>query len=348
MSGPQAVARTAGSRCRAHARRRGALPGVGEQDQPHRDRELRAYGSDGSYVARSTDVQAQAVFAGRRPVDEGDSWGYDAPEHWGALNTAAGSVPVPSEQGAYQEFYRQFAAALRGDCEFPVPAEQAVHTLEVLDARGQRRREPRGRPVAGVDGHERCGLTPGWRRSIGAEPQRCSAAPFMILSTALRGPCTPGRPGRRRRPAPPRRRPGSPRRARSRTCRRCTPRSVGFHDQSHPHRHFTRLVGTTRRFARPSSRAHPGAGGGAAVVPRTMRWGGMTSSRVVTVVPSSRATARATAWAVSCSVSWATVVRATWERRARRSSSNPTTDMSPGAERPARCRTFRHRWRSGR
>jgi predicted dehydrogenase len=38
------------------------------------DRELRAYGSGGSYVVRSTDVQAQAVFAGRRPVVEGDGW----------------------------------------------------------------------------------------------------------------------------------------------------------------------------------------------------------------------------------------------------------------------------------
>jgi predicted dehydrogenase len=98
------------------------------------DRELRAYGSGGSYVARGTDVQAQAVFAGRRPVDEGDAWGYDAPERWGTLNTAAGSTPVPSEQGAYQDFYRRFAAATAGGGEFPVPAEQAVHTLEVLDA----------------------------------------------------------------------------------------------------------------------------------------------------------------------------------------------------------------------
>jgi predicted dehydrogenase len=98
------------------------------------DRELRAYGSGGSYVARGTDVQAQAIFAGRRPVTEGDRWGYDAPEHWGTLNTAAGSVTVPSEQGAYQEFYAQFAAALRGDGAFPVPAEEALHTLEVLDA----------------------------------------------------------------------------------------------------------------------------------------------------------------------------------------------------------------------
>jgi predicted dehydrogenase len=98
------------------------------------DRELRAYGSAGSYVAHGTDVQAQAVFAGKRPVDEGDNWGYDAPEHWGTLNTAAGSVPVPSEQGAYQGYYTQFADALRGEADFPVPAEQAVRTLEVLDA----------------------------------------------------------------------------------------------------------------------------------------------------------------------------------------------------------------------
>ena len=98
------------------------------------DRELRAYGSAGSYVAHGADVQAQAVFAGRRPVDEGDTWGYDAPEHWGTLHTAAGSRQVPSERGAYQDYYTRFAAALRGDGDFPVPAEQAVHTLAVLDA----------------------------------------------------------------------------------------------------------------------------------------------------------------------------------------------------------------------
>jgi predicted dehydrogenase len=98
------------------------------------DRELRAYGSAGSYVARGTDVQAQAIFAGRRPVDEGDAWGYDAQERWGVLRTAAGARPVPSERGAYQDYYSRFAAAVRGEGDFPVPAEQAVHTLEVLDA----------------------------------------------------------------------------------------------------------------------------------------------------------------------------------------------------------------------
>ena len=98
------------------------------------DRELRAYGSGGSYVAHGTDVQAQAVFAGRRPIDEGDGWGYEAEERWGTLRTATGSVRVPSAQGAYQDYYTRFAAALRGEGDFPVPAQEAVHTLEVLDA----------------------------------------------------------------------------------------------------------------------------------------------------------------------------------------------------------------------
>jgi predicted dehydrogenase len=97
-------------------------------------RELRAYGSAGGYVASGTDVQAQAIFAGLRPAELGNSWGYDAAERWGTLTTASGSVRVPSEQGAYQDYYSQFAAAVNGAAQFPVPTAGAIHTLEVLDA----------------------------------------------------------------------------------------------------------------------------------------------------------------------------------------------------------------------
>lgn len=99
-----------------------------------RERELRAYGGAGAYVSRGTDVQAQAVFAGLRPAELGPAWGYEAEERWSTLHTAAGAVPVPSERGAYQDYYTRFAAALRGGADFPVPAAEAVHTLEVLDA----------------------------------------------------------------------------------------------------------------------------------------------------------------------------------------------------------------------
>lgn len=98
------------------------------------ERRLRAYGSAGSYRVTSTDVQAQAVLAGRRPVDDPAGWGYDTADHWGVLATAAGEQRVPSEQGRYHDLYTQFAAAARGEAEQPVPAREAIRTLAVLDA----------------------------------------------------------------------------------------------------------------------------------------------------------------------------------------------------------------------
>ncbi len=97
-------------------------------------RELRAYGSEGSYRALGTDVQAQAIFAGRRPVDDLEGWGYEEPGRWGLLSTATGEVLVPSEQGRYHDLYVAFAAAVRGEGRQPVPAGDAVRTLAVLDA----------------------------------------------------------------------------------------------------------------------------------------------------------------------------------------------------------------------
>jgi predicted dehydrogenase len=41
---------------------------------------------------------------------------------------------VPSEQGAYHDYYSQFAAAMRDEAPFPVPGRDALHTLQVLDA----------------------------------------------------------------------------------------------------------------------------------------------------------------------------------------------------------------------
>jgi predicted dehydrogenase len=97
-------------------------------------RELRAYGSAGSYRALSTDVQATSIFSGRRPAADLMSWGYEPQDHWGVLATADGDTTVPSEQGRYFDFYTQFAAAARGDAAQPVPVDEGIRTLEVLDA----------------------------------------------------------------------------------------------------------------------------------------------------------------------------------------------------------------------
>jgi predicted dehydrogenase len=97
-------------------------------------REFRAYGDGGSYVASGTDVQAQAIFAGKRPADDLEGWGYDRKEFWGTLRTASGEELVPSEQGRYHDYYEAFASAVLKGGLPPVTAEEAVHTLVVLDA----------------------------------------------------------------------------------------------------------------------------------------------------------------------------------------------------------------------
>lgn len=97
-------------------------------------RELRVYGSAGSYVSQATDVQAQAIFTGLRPADDLASWGYEPESAWGRLGTATGAQRIPSEQGCYHAYYEAFAEAVRTGGPPPVSAEEAIATLVVLDA----------------------------------------------------------------------------------------------------------------------------------------------------------------------------------------------------------------------
>ena len=97
-------------------------------------RELRAYGSGGSYVSHGTDVQAQAIFAGRRPVHDLAGWGYEPEEAWGVLRTAVGEERVPAEQGRYHDYYSAFARAVRDGTQPPVTAAAGTAVLAVLDA----------------------------------------------------------------------------------------------------------------------------------------------------------------------------------------------------------------------
>jgi predicted dehydrogenase len=101
------------------------------------ERELRAYGARGCYVGQATDAQTAAIFAGRRPLEEGARWGFEPESALGILRNDEGERRVPSERGAYQDYYTQFASAVRGEGPFPVPAEEGLRTIEVLDAARQ-------------------------------------------------------------------------------------------------------------------------------------------------------------------------------------------------------------------
>ena len=97
-------------------------------------RELRAYGSAGSYVAYGSDVQAQSLFAGLLPVDDLSGWGFEPEANWGILRTQAGKTRVPAEQGRYHDYYEAFARAVHDGGQPPVTAAEGIHTLAVLDA----------------------------------------------------------------------------------------------------------------------------------------------------------------------------------------------------------------------
>jgi len=92
---------------------------------------LRVLGTRAAYVVEHLDGQEDALRAGVVPDRE---WGVEPPGRWGRLVRGTESVAVPSERGAWPEFYAAVAAAVPGGGPPPVDPWDAVRTLEVLEA----------------------------------------------------------------------------------------------------------------------------------------------------------------------------------------------------------------------
>ena len=74
------------------------------------------------------------------------SWGIDSEAGVAVLERADGqleSVEVPTENGAYPEYYRQVRDAILGDAPTPVTAEQAIRVMRLLEAGRQSSQERR-------------------------------------------------------------------------------------------------------------------------------------------------------------------------------------------------------------
>jgi predicted dehydrogenase len=114
-----------GLRVDLHASMLGALP------RPR----LVLQGTCGSYVKQGLDPQEASLKEGLLPGD-GAAWGVDAEcgiaaiEQDGSLRT----LEIPTDNGAYPEYYRQIEAAIRGRGANPVPPEEALMVMRLLDA----------------------------------------------------------------------------------------------------------------------------------------------------------------------------------------------------------------------
>jgi predicted dehydrogenase len=111
---------------------------------------LTLQGTRGSYAKQSLDPQEAMLKEGRLP-GESATWGIDneagvaVVERDGRMDT----IDVPTENGAYPEYYRQVRDAILGAGANPVPPEQAIRVMRLLDA-GRRSSAERRQVAVGV------------------------------------------------------------------------------------------------------------------------------------------------------------------------------------------------------
>lgn len=92
---------------------------------------FRVLGTKAGYRVAGLDVQEAALRAGQLP---GPGWGAVPHAHWGVISGSESPRPVPTVPGDYPAFYRQLAAALRGNADVPVNPNDAVTTLRIIES----------------------------------------------------------------------------------------------------------------------------------------------------------------------------------------------------------------------
>ncbi|GAA2011029.1 Gfo/Idh/MocA family oxidoreductase [Nakamurella flavida] len=98
---------------------------------------MQVNGTRAGYVVGGFDIQEEQLKNGGSPASLGDAWGTEPESAWGTLAQGSQGEDLrawPSERGRWDTFYPAVAAAIRDGSAPPVPATDAVHTAEVLDA----------------------------------------------------------------------------------------------------------------------------------------------------------------------------------------------------------------------
>jgi predicted dehydrogenase len=95
---------------------------------------FRVLGDESGYTVYGLDGQEPDLKVGRWPGSEG--YGETPGAQWGLLGVDNGEqplVPVPTEQGAYPDFYAQVAASIRDGAPVPVDARHALETVRIIE-----------------------------------------------------------------------------------------------------------------------------------------------------------------------------------------------------------------------
>ncbi|MEX1030857.1 MAG: oxidoreductase [Paenibacillaceae bacterium] len=89
------------------------------------------HGSKASFIKFGEDPQERTLLEGLRPGMPG--WGIEDPAEYGEIITFDGLVTaIPSEIGAYEQFYERMYQAIVGNGPVPVIAEQSLDVIRVI------------------------------------------------------------------------------------------------------------------------------------------------------------------------------------------------------------------------
>lgn len=128
------LAHESGVRSRLHMTTRAGVPGP----------RMTVIGSRATYVKYGLDVQEDLLKVGTRPDVPG--FGSEPGEAWGTLGSGETRRAVPTERGAYAEYYRAVERAIRESAPPPVSVDDVAAGLDIIEAAFRSASE--GRPVA--------------------------------------------------------------------------------------------------------------------------------------------------------------------------------------------------------
>lgn len=93
---------------------------------------FRVLGLAGAFEKHGIDPQERQLAAGMLPGNA--EYGLEPRERWGAVVRGSDAEPVATERGDYPRFYADLAEAIQGGTPPPVSPQEAVLTMEVLEA----------------------------------------------------------------------------------------------------------------------------------------------------------------------------------------------------------------------
>ncbi len=103
------------------------------------------HGTLGSFIKSKTDVQEQALIAGKSPAEPG--WGIEPATQDGLLHTEKDGTlikeHIPSLKGNYGEYFEAMYQAMRNKGPLPVTGEEGMNVIKIIEAAFKSNKEKR-------------------------------------------------------------------------------------------------------------------------------------------------------------------------------------------------------------